>query len=131
VHQGRLDPGVRLITKPFTMDQLGSRPRGILDDVQSVNRAACLRNFVAATVRQKVCSLRARVGPIGLSLRKSNSMAGVARLTAPLLPFETKAWKSHGAQGPTATDLISYWQCLTIQANENYLPMRVGFGGGL
>jgi CheY-like chemotaxis protein len=31
VHQGRLDAGVNLITKPFTLEQLGSRIRAILD----------------------------------------------------------------------------------------------------
>jgi CheY-like chemotaxis protein len=31
VHQGRLDPGVELITKPFTRAQLASRIRDILD----------------------------------------------------------------------------------------------------
>ncbi len=31
VHHGRLDPGVRLITKPFTFEQLGTRIRDILD----------------------------------------------------------------------------------------------------
>ena len=32
VHHGRLDPGVRLITKPFTFDQLAARIRDLLDD---------------------------------------------------------------------------------------------------
>jgi CheY-like chemotaxis protein len=31
VHHGRLDPGVQLITKPFTMPELASRVRDILD----------------------------------------------------------------------------------------------------
>jgi signal transduction histidine kinase/CheY-like chemotaxis protein len=31
VHQGRLDPGVQLITKPFTFDQLAARIRDVLD----------------------------------------------------------------------------------------------------
>lgn len=31
VHQGRLDPGVQLITKPFTFDQLAARLRDVLD----------------------------------------------------------------------------------------------------
>jgi len=31
VHQGRLDPGVNLITKPFTFDQLAKRLRDVLD----------------------------------------------------------------------------------------------------
>lgn len=31
VHQGRLDPGVSLITKPFTFDQLARRLRDVLD----------------------------------------------------------------------------------------------------
>jgi signal transduction histidine kinase/DNA-binding response OmpR family regulator len=31
VHQGRLDPGVRLITKPFTFEQLAARIRDALD----------------------------------------------------------------------------------------------------
>ena len=31
VHHGRLDPGVHLITKPFTFDQLASRLRDLLD----------------------------------------------------------------------------------------------------
>jgi CheY-like chemotaxis protein len=31
VHHGRLDPGVELITKPFTYDQLGARVRDFLD----------------------------------------------------------------------------------------------------
>jgi len=31
VHHGRLDPGVQLISKPFTFDQLGARVRDLLD----------------------------------------------------------------------------------------------------
>ncbi len=31
VHQGRLDPGVKLITKPFTVDELAVRIRDVLD----------------------------------------------------------------------------------------------------
>ena len=31
VHQGRLDPGVQLISKPFTFDQLASKVREMLD----------------------------------------------------------------------------------------------------
>ena len=31
VHHGRLDPGVHLITKPFTFEQLGTRVRDVLD----------------------------------------------------------------------------------------------------
>jgi CheY-like chemotaxis protein len=31
VHQGRLDPGVQLITKPFTFEHLASRVRDMLD----------------------------------------------------------------------------------------------------
>ena len=33
VHQGRLDPGVRLLSKPFTLEQLADRIRAALDDV--------------------------------------------------------------------------------------------------
>jgi PAS domain S-box-containing protein len=36
VHQGRLDPGVELITKPFTVAQLGVRVRQILDSAVSL-----------------------------------------------------------------------------------------------
>jgi CheY-like chemotaxis protein len=31
VHQGRLDPGVELLPKPFTFEQLASRIRDVLD----------------------------------------------------------------------------------------------------
>ncbi len=31
VHQGRLDPGVNLLTKPFTYAELASRVRAVLD----------------------------------------------------------------------------------------------------
>jgi CheY-like chemotaxis protein len=31
VHQGRLEPGVSLISKPFTVDQLALKVRAILD----------------------------------------------------------------------------------------------------
>jgi FixJ family two-component response regulator len=31
VHQGRLDPGVELIQKPLTAEQLGSKVRQVLD----------------------------------------------------------------------------------------------------
>jgi CheY-like chemotaxis protein len=31
VHNGRLDPGVQLIAKPFTFDQLAARVRDVLD----------------------------------------------------------------------------------------------------
>lgn len=31
VHQGRLDPGVDMISKPFTFQQLGERIRTVLD----------------------------------------------------------------------------------------------------
>ena len=33
VHHGRLDPGVELITKPFSYSDLASRVRDILDSV--------------------------------------------------------------------------------------------------
>jgi two-component SAPR family response regulator len=33
VHNGRLDPGVDLIGKPFTFDQLATKVRKILDDI--------------------------------------------------------------------------------------------------
>jgi hypothetical protein len=35
VHDGRLDPGVHLITKPFTMDALADKLRDVLDDAPS------------------------------------------------------------------------------------------------
>ncbi len=31
IHQGRLDAGVNLLTKPFTFDQLAERVRDVLD----------------------------------------------------------------------------------------------------
>jgi len=31
VHQGRLDPGVEMIGKPFTFQELGARIRALLD----------------------------------------------------------------------------------------------------
>jgi len=31
VHHGRLDPGVQLITKPFSMSDLATRVRDVLD----------------------------------------------------------------------------------------------------
>jgi PAS domain S-box-containing protein len=31
VHHGRLDPGVQMISKPFSFDQLGAKVRGLLD----------------------------------------------------------------------------------------------------
>jgi DNA-binding response OmpR family regulator len=31
VHNGVLDPGVQLIGKPFTLDELGARVREVLD----------------------------------------------------------------------------------------------------
>ena len=34
VHQGRLDPGVHLITKPFTFEQLAARVRDVLDSAR-------------------------------------------------------------------------------------------------
>jgi CheY-like chemotaxis protein len=34
VHQGRLDPGVELITKPFSYADLAARVRDILDEPQ-------------------------------------------------------------------------------------------------
>ena len=33
VHQGRLDPGVHLIGKPFTYGQLAAKVRALLDEV--------------------------------------------------------------------------------------------------
>jgi CheY-like chemotaxis protein len=32
VHHGRLDPGVHLITKPFTFSALAAKIRGVLDE---------------------------------------------------------------------------------------------------
>lgn len=37
VHHGRLDAGVRLLQKPFTFDQLASRVREVLDEIQVRN----------------------------------------------------------------------------------------------
>jgi PAS domain S-box-containing protein len=34
VHQGRLDPGVHLISKPFSFNELGAKVRAVLDDRQ-------------------------------------------------------------------------------------------------
>jgi CheY-like chemotaxis protein len=34
VHQGRLDPGVQLVTKPFTYNELAARVRDVLDGPQ-------------------------------------------------------------------------------------------------
>ena len=34
VHQGRLDAGVQLITKPFTFEQLAARVRDVLDSAR-------------------------------------------------------------------------------------------------
>ena len=38
VHQGRLDPGVDLVAKPFTYTNLGSKIRGIIDGAANVDR---------------------------------------------------------------------------------------------
>jgi PAS domain S-box-containing protein len=35
VHHGRLDPGVHLISKPFSFNELGAKVRAVLDDRQS------------------------------------------------------------------------------------------------
>jgi CheY-like chemotaxis protein len=35
VHHGRLDPGVQLITKPFTFDDLAAKVRDVLDQEAS------------------------------------------------------------------------------------------------
>jgi DNA-binding response OmpR family regulator len=32
VHHGRLDPGVQMIGKPFSFDELGAKVRELLDD---------------------------------------------------------------------------------------------------
>lgn len=32
VHQGRLDPGIRLLSKPYRLDELASAVRAALDD---------------------------------------------------------------------------------------------------
>ena len=32
VHHGRLDPGVQLIGKPFSFNELGAKVRAVLDD---------------------------------------------------------------------------------------------------
>jgi hypothetical protein len=34
VHHGRLDPGVQLISKPFTFEQLAARVRDVLDQTE-------------------------------------------------------------------------------------------------
>jgi CheY-like chemotaxis protein len=36
VHQGRIDAGVQLISKPFTFEGLAARIRDVLDAVQTV-----------------------------------------------------------------------------------------------
>jgi CheY-like chemotaxis protein len=61
VHQGRLDPGVELLTKPFTRVQLASRIRDVLDskpEILSGQRLALIvedeplvRMFLAETLR--------------------------------------------------------------------------------
>ena len=62
VHQGRLDPGVQLLTKPFTRAQLAARVRDVLDartDATGAGKVALIvedeplvRLFVAQTVEQ-------------------------------------------------------------------------------
>jgi CheY-like chemotaxis protein len=39
VHQGRLDPGVELLSKPFSRSVLGSKIRQILNQPQSLGAA--------------------------------------------------------------------------------------------
>ena len=46
VHEGRLEPGVRLITKPFTRGTLASKLRDILDDRQSTRRILVVEDEV-------------------------------------------------------------------------------------
>jgi PAS domain S-box-containing protein len=48
VHQGRLDPGVKLLTKPFTRAQLASRIRDVLDE-----RPAAATHLVALVVEDE------------------------------------------------------------------------------
>jgi CheY-like chemotaxis protein len=62
VHQGRLDPGVQLLTKPFTRGQLASRVRDVLDTRAEPSRGGLIalvvedeplvRLFLAQTVEQ-------------------------------------------------------------------------------
>jgi signal transduction histidine kinase/ActR/RegA family two-component response regulator len=49
VHNGRLDPGVQLITKPFTYDDLAERVRRVLDAGQRAQEAS--RADLAGSVR--------------------------------------------------------------------------------
>ncbi len=62
VHQGRLDPGVQLLTKPFTRVQLAARVRDVLDaraEIPSRNRIALIvddeplvRMYLVQTVQE-------------------------------------------------------------------------------
>ena len=54
VHQGRLDPGVELITKPFTRAQLAARIRDVLD--VPVSNAASPSRWSSKTKRWCACS---------------------------------------------------------------------------
>lgn len=60
VHQGRLDPGVELLTKPFTRAQLSTRIREVLDSQQPTGRLALIiddeplvRMFLAEVLTQQ------------------------------------------------------------------------------
>lgn len=59
VHHGRIDPGVELLSKPFTFEQLAARVRDILDRRQGARGRA---SAIFPALRQCLTSARVDVG---------------------------------------------------------------------
>ena len=88
VHGGRLDPGVRLITKPFTRVALAARLREAIDPTRTPGRILLVEDevlvrVVAAQMLSDAGFLIDEAGNVGEALAKARSLG--ARLPAVIL----------------------------------------------
>jgi CheY-like chemotaxis protein len=123
VHDGRLDPGVHLITKPFTYTALASKLRDVLDTKSSVGRVLLVEDEVliqlntiehleefgfevevAGSATEAMNKLRimngnleAAIVDIGLPNRNGEIFIGEIRATYPSLPIIVASGQSKEA----------------------------------
>ncbi|MDY0065123.1 MAG: response regulator [Steroidobacteraceae bacterium] len=116
VHQGRLDPGVELLTKPFTRAQLASRIRDVLDQkrdfgdgpncVLVVEDEPLVRMFLADV-------LESRGFTVVQSASARDASAAVERLRQPLAAFVDLGLPDRKG-GDLAAELRTRWPDIRI-----------------